>query len=247
LGQLVDLLIRNQIIKYNGISSNGNYQAALLLSSQLSNILLGSVGALAVATLGKSTDKNDLKKTINDLLTVIIPIMVVAQGVLITNSKLIIHLLYSNRFSLAVFYLPWILVADFFMAIAWIFGSPLLTMGRKRLWLKIEIIFWTVKLVSTTIAIKIDPVYGIVAGGIITNFIHVVINYAVLRKLTDYKLKIAQHIELGGGILLLLLFSVFLYFNNISVYVVSCMLLLLVAVYFVKKIGLMPLKFKSVR
>jgi len=133
------------------------------------------------------------------------------------------------------------------MTIAWIFGSPLLTLGRKRLWLKIEIIFWSVKFLSTTIAIRIDPVYGIVAGAIITNLIHVVINYAVLTRLTGYKLKINQHIELAGGILLISLFSVLLYYNNIYVYLTSLLILLLVVVYFVKKIGLMPVKFKSIR
>jgi len=163
--QSADLLVRGSLIHGHGAASNGIYQAALSITYQVKAIVLGSVGALSLATLTQDASPDAMRHTAERLLNVVTPIATLALATLGLLSGPILLLLYTPEFLPAQGILPFLLLGEFLLVPIWVFAAPLLATGRVGPWLGFELGF---TLARTTTALLLLPHLG--APGIAIGF-----------------------------------------------------------------------------
>jgi PST family polysaccharide transporter len=134
----VDVLIRSQLIRYAGLSAAGIYQAAFLLSSQVTQIALGSIGVFALASISASTKPEVISEQLHAMYRVILPISAAGLGLLGLLERPAIQILFSTQFGSSAELLPFLLIGNGAQAAAWVAGSPLLACGRVRTWLTLQ-------------------------------------------------------------------------------------------------------------
>jgi PST family polysaccharide transporter len=137
---LTDVLIRSQLIHYAGLAETGLYQAAILLSSQVTAIVLGSIGVFSLASISRSTDPLVIRRQLQSMYKVILPISAISLGLLGLLERPIFHLLFSSQFQSSSVFLPLLLVGNSVLAANWIAGAPLLGCGKVRAWLTLQIV-----------------------------------------------------------------------------------------------------------
>jgi O-antigen/teichoic acid export membrane protein len=136
---LTDVLIRSQLIHYAGLAETGLYQAAILLSSQVTAIVLGSIGVFSLASISRSTDPMVIRRQLQSMYKVILPISAISLGLLGLLECPILHLLFSSQFQSSSVFLPLLLVGNSVQAASWITAAPLLGCGKIRAWLTLQI------------------------------------------------------------------------------------------------------------
>lgn len=156
----VDVLIRSQLIRYAGISEAGIYQAAWLLSSQVTQIALGSIGVFSLASISRSTDPEIISDQMHVMYRVILPICAVGLGLLGLLERPAIQLLFSSQFKSSSELLPLLLIANSLQAACWVAGAPLLGCGKVRTWLTLELIGAALRYLTVTACL---PKFGIQA------------------------------------------------------------------------------------
>jgi PST family polysaccharide transporter len=157
---LTDVLIRAQLIHYAGLAETGIYQAALLLSSQITAIVLGSIGVFSLASISRSTDPMVIRRQLQSMYKVILPISAISLGLLGLLERPILHLLFSSQFQSSSVFLPLLLVGNLVQAANWIAGTPLLGGGKIRMWLALQI---TGAVIRYWIAVTFLPKIGVQA------------------------------------------------------------------------------------
>ena len=136
----VDVLIRSQLIRYAGLSAAGIYQAAFLLSSQVTQIALGSIGVFSLASISRSTDPEFISRQLHVMYKVILPISAIGLGLLGLFEGPAVQLLFSSQFHSSSELLPLLLVGNALQAAAWVTGAPLLGCGKVRAWITLLLI-----------------------------------------------------------------------------------------------------------
>lgn len=134
-----DVLIRAKLIQYAGLSEAGIYQAAFLLSSQVTQIALGSIGVFSLASVSKSKQPEVVSEQLHLMYRVILPISTLGLGLLGLLERPIIQLLFSAEFESGSSFLPLLLIGNSVQAACWVAGAPLLGGGRVGTWLTLEI------------------------------------------------------------------------------------------------------------
>lgn len=134
-----DVLIRAELIRYASLSEAGIYQAAFLLSSQVTQIALGSIGVFSLASTSKSTLPQVISAQLHLMYRVILPICTLGLGLLGLLEVPVIQLLFSAQFKSSSAYLPLLLIGNSAQAACWVAGAPLLGGGRVGIWLTLEL------------------------------------------------------------------------------------------------------------
>lgn len=156
----VDVLIRSQLIQYAGLSEAGIYQAAFLLSSQVTQVVLGSIGVFSLASVSKSTDPDVISQQLHVMYKVVLPISAVGLGLLGLVGQPIVQLLFSPQFKSSSEFLPFLLAGNAVQAACWVAGAPLLGCGRVRAWLTLELVGASLRYLA---AATLLPILGIQA------------------------------------------------------------------------------------
>lgn len=137
---LVDVLIRSQLIRYAGLAETGLYQAAFLLSSQVTQVVLASVGVLSLASISRSTEPAVISEQLRVMYKVILPISAVGLGSLGLLERPMVQLLFSAQFGSSSLYLPLLLIGNSLQAACWVAGAPLLGCGLVRTWFTLQLV-----------------------------------------------------------------------------------------------------------
>lgn len=145
---LVDVLIRSQLIRFAGLSQTGIYQAAFLLSSQVTQIALGSIGVFSLASISKSKNPEAISQQLHTLYQVILPISAAGLGFLGLVERPVVQLLFSSQFASSPEFLPLLLIGNSLQAACWVAGGPLLACGQVRMWLVLQMIGATLRYVG---------------------------------------------------------------------------------------------------
>jgi len=159
-----DTLIRGHLIATAGLAANGLYQSASLLSGQVMAIILGSIGAYSLATLSETKDTTVAKLRLTDLLRVILPITTLSLGALGLLSIPLLSILFTRTFGQAATFFPLQLGANYFQAVAWIVGAPLLGFGFVRTWMFIQLAGSALRYVLTMWLSSFIGVHAVPAG-----------------------------------------------------------------------------------
>jgi O-antigen/teichoic acid export membrane protein len=153
----VDVLIRSQLIRFAGFSQAGIYQAAFLLSSQVTQIALGSIGVFSLASISGSTEPGVISRQLHVMYRVILPISAAGLGLLGLLERPAVQLLFSSQFRSSSDLLPILLVGNALQAASWVAGAPLLACGRVRAWLTLQMIGASLRYLAVTVFL---PIFG---------------------------------------------------------------------------------------
>lgn len=153
----VDVLVRGELIRYAGLSEAGIYQAAYLLSSQVTQISLGSIGVFSLASISTSKEPEILAQRLHVLYRVILPVTTVGLGLLGLLERPVVQLLFSSEFRSSAELLPLLLVGNSMQAASWVAGAPLLGCGRVGTWLAFQLTGSGLRYLVASLAI---PVIG---------------------------------------------------------------------------------------
>lgn len=153
----LDVLVRAQLIRHAGISEAGIYQAAFLLSSQVTQIALGSIGVFSLASVSKTAEPEIISRQLHLMYRVIIPVSTIGLGLLGLFERPIVRVLFSSQFACSSELLPLLLIGNGAQAACWVAGAPLLGCGRIGAWLTIQLIGASVRYSAATILL---PVIG---------------------------------------------------------------------------------------
>lgn len=136
----VDVLIRSRLIRYGGLSAAGIYQAAFLLSSQVTQIALGSIGVFSLASISRSTAPDAISRQLHTMYRVVLPVTAVGLGMMALLERPATQLLFSAQFVSSVALLPMLLAGNSVQAASWVAGAPLLACGMVRTWFKVQLL-----------------------------------------------------------------------------------------------------------
>jgi antigen flippase len=141
LGTLADTSVRASLITQVGPAANGLLQAPLVIAATLQSILLESVGAMSLTTVSMAKGRDEVNRTIRQLMAVVLPFAIAALGFMGLLGVPILVVLYSSAFVSGAAYLPFILVYELVLVVVWVIGSPLLASGDRVLWLVQDLVW----------------------------------------------------------------------------------------------------------
>lgn len=154
---VVDVVNRSQLIHCAGISEAGIYQAGYLLSTQVTQIVLGSIGVVSLATISRSVEPAVIAQKLKTMYQVILPVSAIGLGLLGLLARPALHILFSSQFESSARFLPFLLVGNSLQAACWVAGAPLLGCGWIRTWLTMQLIDASLRIVVVAFLL---PVVG---------------------------------------------------------------------------------------
>jgi O-antigen/teichoic acid export membrane protein len=226
-----DALVRAHLISTAGLAENGFYQAAFSLSSLVTAVILGSVGAYSLATLSQTRDRHIVASRMEELLRVALPTATISLGCLGLFSQPILSTLFSPAFNQAAKYLPLLLLANYVQSAAWVAGAPLLGFGLIRAFIVIQIAGVALRYTSTVALTPFIGVYSVPAGFLAAMAFDLVAGIVVCNR--NIKLRIDGRLLLplsAGGIAILSAASAGFFVHHFLEYVAAfCVLVCIVA------------------
>jgi O-antigen/teichoic acid export membrane protein len=178
-----DTLIRAHLIAKSGLAANGIYQAAVALSTQVTGLILGSIGAYSLATLSQKSDGEKLTVRIESLFRVISPLALVCLGLVGLLAHPLFSLLFSSQFYDGTKFLPLLLCANYVQAAGWITGAPLLGSGLIRTWTIIQVAGAAIRYFTTMLTWSVVGVYAVPVGFLVAMIFDLAANIGVCRRL----------------------------------------------------------------
>jgi len=204
---LADAAVRTSLIEKAGAAANGLLQAPYVLSITVRGVLLASIGSFSLAAIGPRTDRKEVSAVVNGMLGAVLPIGVLALGLLGLLGSRALTLLYSSAFAPAASLFPFILSADLLVAAAWVVGAPLLAFGDKAIWLALDLLFAALRLVLAVALVDRLGSTAVVLGYLGAAGVHLVLNLAVYRFRYRMAVEARNLFAIGGGAALVAAFS----------------------------------------
>jgi O-antigen/teichoic acid export membrane protein len=149
----VEAYVRGRLIDHSGMAENGLYQAALALSTQVTAVLLGSIGAYSLAAFSQTDSDVPLQSRMDNLLRVVIPASTLGLGLVGLFSHQVLLALYSPQFTAATRFQPLLLAGNHLQVASWAFGSVILARGMIRSWIAVELSSTALRLAVVTVAL----------------------------------------------------------------------------------------------
>jgi len=198
--QLGDLVVRTQLVRQFGLAENGYYQAALLLAGQVQTIVLGGVGSYALASLSKTADREGIIKTTNLLLAGVLPIAILALAAVGLLALPLLIILYAPSFSAAARFLPVLLGAFVLEAFVWVIGAPLLATKRIKLWLALDLIYFTLRAAAGILLLPVLGPLAVVVGYFLAMSVHLSLHAFAYFRVLRFDLDPRHVRQLGIGL-----------------------------------------------
>lgn len=156
------LLLRSIIIRSEGLSAAGIFDAAWTISLTYVMLILTSFQTYYLPTL--TPVQNETQKTIlirNILrfaLLIIVPVIVI----LVILKPMVITLLYSSEFLPAISVIRWMLIGDYFKVFGWILGMTMIAFADMKYFFLTEVLWYLGFLGLSSMSIVVfDQVQGI--------------------------------------------------------------------------------------
>lgn len=155
LQNLCLLLVRSQVVLLQGLSSAGYLEVAWSISMHYITLVLSSFTFYYMPTLTQTTNAEDKRKLIGDVLrlSIILATPIIA-GVIIFK-PLFIRLLYSEEFLPAVEIMRWMLVGDYLKITSTILGMTIFAACDLKSLLFIEVAWDFIFLIAASVILRL--------------------------------------------------------------------------------------------
>ena len=202
--QFLDLVVRTNLITQYDASQNGFYQSALLLAGQVQTIVLSGVASYALASLGNEKDRAHATASSNLLLRTVVPVGALAFAGIGILAKPLLVLLYSSSFTGAVAFIPFVLATMFLEAILWVIDAPLLAHRGVRIWLLLNVTYYSLRAVTAIALLPIVGPKGVAVGYFAAMCLHVSMHLFVFTRVLRLTIDRSHFWQLALGLALIL-------------------------------------------
>ena len=143
------VLVRGRILRAEGLTVTGQFDAAWSIALNLSALLLASVQAYYLPVLAKAPTAAERAAHLEGMLRVASPVAAVLIAAVAAFRPLILRLLYSPEFDRAALYLRWFLPGVYLKATAWAFAALMLSRADTKVFLAAELGAWATFVAGT--------------------------------------------------------------------------------------------------
>jgi PST family polysaccharide transporter len=182
---IVAMIIRTYVINEISAQEAGLWEATRNLNGYIVNIAIGSFSVYLLPKLSSITGNSELKKELVDIYKIIIPVVIVSFLLLYVFKDFVIVLLYTKDFLKVGHYLLLQMVGSFF----WLCKVPImnyiLAKGHTTLYLINELIFAAMYIGLAAILIPKFQVQGIQMSFAIYNFVYLLVNIYLIKRMLN--------------------------------------------------------------
>ncbi|EFH5365790.1 O74 family O-antigen flippase, partial [Escherichia coli] len=134
------ILIRKILIFYVGWDLTGQWQAVWKISEAYLSVVTLALSTYFLPKLSKLTTYGEIKREITSTVLVIMPLIVIMGIFIYIMRDKIIFLLFTNDFIASISLFKYQLCGDFIKILAWIFAYPLISQGKVKWYITLEIL-----------------------------------------------------------------------------------------------------------
>ena len=171
------IIIRDLIVSTSGWSSAGQWQVVWKISEVYLNVVTMALGVYFLPKLSSLKTYKDIFIEIKNVLKTILPIILVLALSIYTFRDLAIDILFTDEFRPARELFSAQLLGDIFKVISWIVAYPLLSLGKVKLFMFVQI-GYSAGFVS--IATLLIPIYGAQGAGLAYMFTYILLTVFLL-------------------------------------------------------------------
>jgi len=133
------LAVRANILRVDGLTVGGQFDAAWAISMNQAGLVLASMQTYYLPTLARTSDPEQRSAHIERVLTVAAIAAAALIVGLVALKPLVLTTLYSDQFIGASHYLRWTLAGDYLKITSWILSIPLVASGNMRAFLSADL------------------------------------------------------------------------------------------------------------
>ncbi len=131
--------VRAGILRGQGLTAAGQFDAAWGLSMNQVTLVLASLQTYCLPALARSRDREDRAQQMARMLTLAAPVAAVTIAVVALAKPLLLDLFYSHAFEDAALYLRWTLIGDYLKVTSWILSVSMLAAADMRMFLATDL------------------------------------------------------------------------------------------------------------
>lgn len=184
---LVPFLVRTQIIRTLGFDANGIYQAVFAISVQYTSVPINALSTYALPKISQMENVAEINAEVNRNLKLALLINTPAIMLILLNSTLVVRLLFSQKFLLAVGLFAYQGIADFWKFVAYAIAAPMVPQERFRARNILCIAQYCVYLTVFYLALPIVGLRGVVIAEMSGWAFHFATLYLYLGRVNGYR------------------------------------------------------------
>lgn len=182
---IVAIIIRTYVINNISTEEAGLWQATRNINDYIVNIAIGSFSVYLLPKLSSITDKSLLKNELISIYKIIIPVSLVGFICIYFLKDFVVLILYSKDFLKVGEYLLLQMIGSFFWMCKVPIMNYMLAKGHTKIYMINELIFALLYIVLAIALIPKFQVQGIQMSFAIYNFIYLLTNIYIVKKLLN--------------------------------------------------------------
>ena len=180
---LVSILIRNEIIKTNGINEAGVWDATIRISAYYMMFFSSGLTLYYLPKLASLKTDFEFRKELISYFKMFVPFFIFLMIVVYLCKSYIIKFIFTSEFQSVDSLLKWQLLGDFFKILTLAFGYQIVVKTMMKLYVFGEIFYNVIYYFLTVYLIKEFSIDGVMQAYFYTNVIHFIFILFMFRKL----------------------------------------------------------------
>lgn len=235
--------VRSVILNNLGIDYNGIFQSIWALCNQYMLLILSSMGIYYLPKLCSKNSNSEIVNEMNETLNLVLKLVVPTILIVLNFRYFMIRALYSNEFLIAVEIIPLFLIGDFFKTIQWCICMPLYSIPKLKMQVLLEFIYDFILFTISFILIKKVGLLGIGFAYLFSQIVLVIIEYAYLKKIIDFKYTKSNIFLISVSFLVIFIPCIATYYlDQYLNYLISVLAIIIWSVMCIKKTEIMLFK-----
>jgi len=182
------VLVRAQMLRREGLTVTGQFDAAWSIGLNLSTLLLASLPAYHLPALAKARTAPERVAHLWSVLRVVAPAAVVLIVGLAALKPVALAALYSPEFGPAALYLRWTLPGVYLKVTAWVLAAPMLACTHAKVFLAAELAAWLVFSAGTAALARWRGTAESAAMAFVLMYVvHLAISFAYVRRYHGFR------------------------------------------------------------
>ncbi len=182
------LIVRGYITQHMSIDGAGIWEGMNRISSMYLTVITTSLSVYYLPRLVELKTDQEIRKEIFTVYKVVIPFLLVVSLMIFGFRSLIVHILFTDKFSSMKNLFAFQLLGDFLKITSWILGYLLIAKAMTKMYIIMELANSTLFVVISLAFIKMYGSLGATIGYAIGYFVYLVCMIVIFRKIIfDYE------------------------------------------------------------
>lgn len=177
---IVEILLREYLIRYSGYTDAGLWQASIRLSGAYVGFFAVFLGAYFMPIIASENDKKIIRKKVFSFIAILAIIFIFGAAIFYFLREILISFLLSESFLFLSDYIIYQLLGDFFKVLSYVIGYVAVAKAATRVYIFAEflqgLMFISFALLFSSAT---SPLLGIFGGYVITYFIYFLLSLSM--------------------------------------------------------------------